>query len=143
MLPVIHRGINPRVFNNIFDDDFFTGFFGDTNKGTMPAVNISESNEDFRIELAAPGYKKEEFKIDLDKNVLTISVEQQEKKEEGDDKKILRCEYRYSSFSRAFTLPDSANSDKINASYDNGLLTVNIPKHDSARTKPARQINIK
>jgi len=143
MLPVIHRGINPRVFNNILDDDFFTGFFGDTNRGTMPSVNIAESNDEFTIELAAPGYRKEEFKIDLDKNVLTISVEQQEKKEEKEDKKMIRCEYRYNSFSRAFTLPDSANSDKINAAYDSGVLTVNIPKHDSARTKPARQISIK
>ncbi len=143
MLPVIHRGINPRVLNNIFDDDFFTGFFGDTNKGTLPSVNISESNEDFRIELAAPGYKKEDFKIDLDKNVLTISVEYQVKKEEKEDQKMLRCEYRYNSFSRAFTLPDSANSDKINASYADGILCINIPKHETAKTKPARQINIK
>lgn len=143
MLPVAYKGINPRVFNNIFDDDFFTGFFGDSNKGTLPAVNISESNEDFRIELAAPGYRKEDFKIDLDKNVLTISVEQQDKKEEQEDKKLLRCEYRYSTFTRAFTLPDSANSDKINASYADGVLAITIPKHETAKTKPARQISIK
>lgn len=143
MLPVIHRGINPRVLNNIFDDDFFTGFFGDSNKGTLPAVNITESNDDFKIELAAPGYKKDDFKIDLDKNVLTISVEHQEKKEDKEDSKILRCEYRYTSFSRAFTLPDSANSDKIGASYTDGVLMINIPKHDTAKTKPARQISIK
>lgn len=143
MLPVVHRGLNPRVFNNIFDDDFFTGFFGDTNKGTMPAVNIAESNDDFKIEFAAPGYKKEDFKIDLDKNVLTVSVEHQEKKEEKEDKRMLRCEYRYNSFSRAFTLPDSANSDKISASYSDGVLSVTIPKHDTAKTKPARQISIK
>jgi HSP20 family protein len=143
MLPVIHRGFNQRALGSIFDDEFFTGFFGDSNKGTLPAVNITESNDEFRIELAAPGYKKDEFKIDLDKNMLTISVEQQEEKKEGDDKKMLRCEYRYTSFSRAFTLPASANSDKISAGYDNGVLTVTIPKHDSAKAKPARQISIK
>lgn len=143
MLPVIHRGIHPRHLSNIFDDDFFTGFFGDTNKGTLPAVNITESNDDFSIALAAPGYRKEEFKIDLDKNVLTISVEHQEQKEEKEDKRMLRCEYRYTTFSRAFTLPDSANSDKISAEYNDGVLKVVIPKHDTAKTKPARQINIK
>lgn len=143
MLPVTHRGLNPRIFNTIMDDDFFTGFFGDSNKGTLPAVNITESNEDFSITLAAPGYKKEEFKIDLDKNVLTVSVEHQERKEEKEEKKMLRCEYRYNSFARAFTLPDSANSDKINASYADGVLTVTIPKHETAKTKPARQISIK
>ncbi len=143
MLPVIQRGINPRVLNNIFDDDFFTGFFGDSNKGTLPAVNITESNDNFSIDLAAPGYKKDDFKIDLDKNVLTISVEHQEKKEDKEDSRMLRCEYRYTSFSRAFTLPDSANSDKIAASYNEGVLKINIPKHDTAKTKPARQISIK
>ncbi len=143
MLPVIHRGINPRVFNNLLDDDFFTGLFGDTNKGTLPAVNITEGSEEFTIQLAAPGYKKEAFKIDLDKNVLTISVEHQEKHEEKEDHKLLRCEHRYVSFSRAFTLPDSANSDKISATYTDGVLHVSIPKHDTAKTKPARQISIK
>jgi HSP20 family protein len=143
MLPVRHRGLNPRVFNTIFDDDFFTGFFGDTNRGTLPSVNITEGNDEFSIELAAPGYKKEDFKIDLDKNVLTISVEREEKHEEKEDQKLLRCEYKYNSFSRAFTLPDSANSDKIAAGYADGILSINIPKHDSHKTKPARQIDIK
>lgn len=143
MLPVIQKGINPRFVNNVFDDDFFTGFFGDSNKGTLPAVNISESNDDFTISLAAPGYKKGEFKIDLDKNVLTISVEHQEKQEEKEEKKMLRCEYRYNAFSRAFTLPNSANTDNISANYADGVLTVTIPKHETAKAKPARQIAIK
>lgn len=143
MLPVMHRRVNPSLFNSLLDDDFFTGFFGDTNQGTMPAVNISETNDEFSIELAAPGYKKEDFRINLDKNVLTVSVEHREKKEEKEDKKMLRCEYRYNAFSRAFTLPDSANSDKISAGYSEGVLTVVIPKHDTAKTKPAREISIK
>lgn len=143
MLPVIHRGINPRVFSNLMDDDFFTGFFGDTNKGTLPAVNISERNDAFNVELAAPGYKKDAFKIDLDKNVLTVSVEHEESHEEQEDNKMLRCEHKYAAFTRAFTLPDSANSDKISATYADGVLSITIPKHDSAKTKPARQISIK
>lgn len=142
MLPAIQRGLRPRLFSSLIDDDFFSNFFDEDSKGSVPAVNIFETKDDFRIEVAAPGYKKDEFKIDLDRNVLTISSEREEKKED-EDKKLLRCEYNYRSFSRAFTLPQSANLDKVDAKHENGVLTVIIQKREDAKEKPARQISIK
>jgi HSP20 family protein len=107
----------------------------------MPAVNIVEGKEDFRIEVAAPGLEKNDFKIDLDNNVLTIISEKEMKSEEKDDQ-YMRREFSYSSFSRSFALPDSVNEEKISAKHKDGVLTIHIPKKEEAKVKPVKEIKI-
>jgi HSP20 family protein len=107
----------------------------------MPAVNITEGKEDYRIDVAAPGLKKEDFKISLDNNVLSISSEK-EYKNETRDENLLRREFSYSSFSRSFTLPESVNGDKIKATHNDGILSIVVPKREEAKVKPVRDIKI-
>lgn len=107
----------------------------------MPAVNIVEEKDDFRIEVAAPGLDKKDFKIDLNNNVLTISSEKNDEKEEKSER-FMRREFSYSSFKRSFTLPETAQVDKIVANHKNGILQITIPKKEEARVKPPRQIAI-
>lgn len=106
---------------------------------TVPAVNISEEKEAFKVTMAAPGMKKDDFKIDVEGNLITISAESEESKEEK-DKKYSRKEYNYSSFSRSFTLPQDVNKDKIEAKYDNGVLTLALPKKDEVKQTPGKKI---
>ncbi len=97
-----------------------------------PAVNITEEKDDYLVSLAAPGLKKDDFKIDVEGNTLTISSEKEEKKEEK-EAKYTRKEYSYSSFERSFTLPDEVNKDKIEARYEDGLLKLILPKREEAK----------
>jgi HSP20 family protein len=96
---------------------------------TVPAVNITENKDDYSVSLAVPGMKKDDFKIDVDGNMLTISCEKGESKEEK-DKKFTRKEYNYSSFSRSFTLPDEVNKEKIDAKYEDGVLKLSLPRKE-------------
>ena len=110
---------------------------------SMPAVNIAEKNDNYMVTLAAPGLKKEDFKIDLDGNMLTISSEKEENKEEKDEK-FTRQEYSYSSFSRSFTLPEDVKQEKIDASYQNGELKIVLPrKEELKKAAVTKQIQIK
>lgn len=114
------------VFDNFFNDE--DGFFKAVSKGTsIPAVNTSETKTMFEMEIAAPGMKKDDFKIEIDNNVLTISSSKESSSEE-DEKNYTRKEYSYSSFSRSFRLPDNVKSEKIKAAYADGILKVMIPK---------------
>ncbi|MDY0254930.1 MAG: Hsp20/alpha crystallin family protein [Tenuifilaceae bacterium] len=131
----------PSLVDTFFGDDFLSNFFDNTNLGTVPAVNIIESKDDFAIEVAAPGLEKKDFNVDVHNNVLTISS-QKEFKDEQRDEKVMRREFSYTAFKRSFSLPDGADSDKIKASYKDGILTVTIPKKEEAKEKPARQISI-
>jgi len=139
----------PRLKNKTFFpswvDDFFTNpmlpDFEHRVGATMPSVNINEDANQFNIEVAAPGMEKKDFKINLNNNVLTVSSEHEEKSEEK-NKKHLRKEFSYTSFSRSFTLPNTVKEDGIKASYTNGLLSITIPKKEEAKEKPARQIAI-
>ena len=109
---------------------------------TMPSVNIIEGNDDFRIEVAAPGMKRDDFKIELDNNVLTIASHIEAKKEEK-DKLFTRREFNYQSFQRSFALPENKiEGEKITAKYADGILYVTVPKREEAKVKPARQISI-
>ena len=110
---------------------------------TTPAVNIIETNEDYRLEMVAPGMKKESFKVELQNGVLTITYDHDDNREgERRDWKYLTHEYNYHSFSRSFSLPDAVDAQKIEARYENGILNLLLPKRDEARKKPARQITI-
>ncbi|MFA0961180.1 Hsp20/alpha crystallin family protein [Roseivirga sp. BDSF3-8] len=129
-------------------DDFFNMELGNwknrnfsSTDTTLPAVNIKEDDDGFTVEMAAPGMKKDDFKIDLENNLLTIASEKKEEKKE-DKGKYSRKEFSYCSFQRAFTLPDSADNDKIGAKYENGVLFISIPKKEEAKPVPPRQISI-
>ena len=111
----------------------FRGNFWDTMvpefTSTVPSVNIRENKNDYQIEMAIPGMKKEDFNIDVDGNVMTIWCEKEsESEDEKESVGFSRREYNYSSFSRSFTLPQNANADKVAAKYTDGMLTLNIPK---------------
>lgn len=132
--------------SNLFDDLFNTesGNWRRRNysstETTLPKVNIKENESGFEVEIAAPGMKKEDFNIMLDKDILTISSE---KNEETDESSIyLRKEFDYQSFQREFTLPDTADGEKIKGAYKNGILTITIPKKEEAKPKPAKTISI-
>lgn len=107
----------------------------------MPAVNISENEDSFMLEMAAPGMQKSDFKINLDNNVLTLSSEKQDEQEENNEN-FSRKEFNYSSFSRSFTLPKSIDFDKIKADYKDGILKVSLPKREDAKVALNRQIEI-
>ena len=142
MLPRLRTRTSwPNLFDEFLNDNLMPGFFNWETGQNMPAVNITEGKNDYRIEVAAPGLKKEDFKISLDNNVLSISSEK-EYKNETKDENVLRREFSYSSFSRSFTLPDSVNGDKIKATHDDGILSVVVPKKDEAKVKPVRDIKI-
>jgi len=142
MIPMIRRkSMLPSLGDGFFGDDTFARFFDVPANTTMPAINIKEGKEEFNIEVAAPGFEKKDFKIDLNNNVLEISSEKEEKNEEDGDK-LMRCEFKYASFKRFFTLPDTIESDKIKATYKDGILNVTIPKKEEAKVKPVRQISI-
>lgn len=117
------------AFNQIFDDMFGTGNF-DKNM-FLPKVNIKEDKEGYAIDLAAPGMKKDDFKIELDNNVLTISAEGKEDCVETYN----RREFTYQAFRRSFTLPEIADAEKIKASYKDGILSLQIPKKEKAKPR--------
>jgi HSP20 family protein len=127
--------------NDIFESIFNDSFFSDRMVTRVPAVNISESADHFHIELAAPGLKKQDFKISVDDNQLNISVEQQtENKENG--RKYNKREYSYNSFVRSFTLPELADHSRIEAAYEDGVLKIDVAKKEEAKSI-SRQIELK
>ena len=142
MLPVISKRMNhPSLADEFFGHDLFNDFFGWNRELTLPSVNIAESNNGYLIEVAAPGLSKEDFKIDVEDHVLTISSKKEEKKEDKGDSYIRR-EFNYSTFSRSFTLPEWVNEDKISASEKNGVLSIEIPRKDESKSRAPRSIRI-
>ena len=142
MLPTLRaKSAWPNLVEEFFNGDLFPRFFDAENRQSLPAVNIIESKDDYRIEVAAPGLNKEDFKVNLENNVLTVSSEKEEN-QESNEKKVMRREFSYYSFSRSFTLPQTINSDKIMASHKDGILTITIPKKEEAKEKHARDIKI-
>ncbi|HOW24237.1 MAG TPA: Hsp20/alpha crystallin family protein [Bacteroidales bacterium] len=142
MLPVIRRkSFVPGFVDEFFGRDFLSDLFEDKTGISMPAVNILEAKEDFKLEIAAPGLTKKDYRIQVENNVLTISSEKEEKQEEKDSR-FMRREFSYSSFTRSFTLPMTVAADQITASYNEGILTITIPKKEEAKEKPAREIKI-
>lgn len=135
----------PGFFNDFFTKDFSNwGLSNNSNTNTtIPAVNIRETAENFVVEMAAPGMKKDDFKIELDGTLLTINSEKEEEFEEKDGEKYSRKEFSYQSFQRTFQLPkEVVDSEKIEAKYENGLLKLLIPKREEAKQKPPRTIRI-
>lgn len=134
----------PSLFDRFFDGDLFDWSnhnFSNTNT-TIPSVNIKENSDAFTVEVAAPGFEKGDFKIELNLNTLSISSEKKVEAETKEGEVFTKREFSYQSFSRSFTLPQIADGDRIEANYQNGILTVLIPKREEAKPKPARMIEI-
>ena len=135
----------PVIFNDLFTRDLWN--WGLSNNSatntTIPAVNMSETPDRFDVEVAAPGMKKEDFRVELDGNMLTISSERKNEWENKEDQRYTRREFSYQSFQRSFQLPAQVvDSDRIEAKYENGLLRLMIPKKEEAKQKPPRMIQI-
>jgi HSP20 family protein len=129
-----------RFWNN----DLFDMWETDRLVQTVPSINIREEDKSFEIEMAAPGLKKEDFNIDVDNNLVTISSEKEtENKDDGGKKGYSFREYNYSSFSRSFTIPDNADADKIEACYKDGVLCMSIPKKNEAPGTKSQKIKVK
>ena len=130
-------------------DELFNGFFGrdlshlvgsDDMQRSTPRVNITESKEGFKLDLLAPGFRKEDLKMNVEDSTLTISAEKKNQDlAEGD--RYTRREFGFSAFKRSFGIPENVDTESISAEFTNGVLTVNIRKYEPA--KPAvREINI-
>ena len=145
-----------KVSNNWFPstpsvfDRFFNGDLMDWNRSnfsstdtTLPAVNVKENKDEFRIEVAAPGLKKEDFKLNYDNGRLTISSEFKNQSEEKEGDKVTRREFSYQSFQRSFTVAENVvDSDKISANYKSGILYITLPKREELKPKPSKEIKI-
>lgn len=134
----------PSIFDRYFYNDPFEWMKNDysgTNT-TLPSVNIKESPEDFEVEMAAPGLTRDDFRIEINRDLLTISSVKEYGNEINEKEHFTLREFSYQSFTRSFTLPNSADSSKIEAKYDRGILNVIIPKKDEAKPRPPRQITV-
>ncbi|WP_276501922.1 Hsp20/alpha crystallin family protein [Terrimonas pollutisoli] len=136
-----NRAMTPwREFFNV--DNFFDNNWLSKWERDFPAVNISESETAYSVEVVAPGFKKEDFKLKVDDDILTISAEaKSEKTETGDRKEYTRREYSYSSFTRSFHLPDNVKDDSIAATYKDGILNLELPK-SKAQVKATKEIAV-
>ena len=141
MLPVMNRNLwMPEEFNDFFDTDFMPRV-----SATAPAINVKESEKDYTVELAAPGLTKYDFNVNIDNDGnLHIKIENKSNKKDEDKKShYLRREFSYSKYEQTLLLPDDVEKDKIAASVNHGVLTVELPKLVKAEEKTARQIEIK
>ena len=130
----------PEIFNDFFANDWMT-----RTNSTAPAINVIEDDKDYKVEVAAPGMNKEDFKVNVtDDNYLVLTMEKKnESKDEDKKKKYLRREFSYHKFEQSLVLPEDVNKDEIQASVNDGILTIEIPKMKVAEKQPAvKQIEI-
>ncbi len=135
----------PTLFDDFINRDNFNwriSNFSNTNT-TIPAVNIKETADSYKVEVAAPGMTKNDFKVALEGDLLTISSEKSEQQEEAENQKFTRREFSYQAFERSFTLhKEVVDIDKIEAKYEEGVLSLLIPKKEEVKVKAPRLINI-
>jgi HSP20 family protein len=124
-----------RYFNRTWDDDC------GPNCQCQAAVNITESDEAYHIDVAAPGLDKGDFSITIDEGALTIKASEETKVEESKGR-TTRKEFSYSNFTRVFTLPEQVDQDKISSTYDNGILRIILPKTEESKPKPVREVKV-
>jgi HSP20 family protein len=137
------RWNNPATLSDMFDNFLFDDHkpYRMANKHCGPATNIIENKDSFVLDLAVPGVKKDDFKVNLDNKFLNISLER--KNEKSDEKtNYTRREFSYNSFSRSFSLPDSVDAEKIKAEYIDGILSITLPKKDEAKLISNKEIKI-
>ncbi|MCB0637317.1 MAG: Hsp20/alpha crystallin family protein [Lewinella sp.] len=132
-----------RVFDDLFATDMpeWTRRNAAVSGSTLPAVNVKETEDDFRLEVAVPGMRKDDFTVEVKDGILTITG-QREQKDEQTKANYTRREFSYTSFRRRFTLPESADDAKISAAYTDGILEVVLPKKEEAKPQPVRLIEI-
>lgn len=124
------------ITNRLLNDVWFHGlhdFMGRDSVSTAPAANIIESKDAFLLELAAPGFEKEHFSLQVEKNLLTIAAQRTSNPESPTEQKFLRKEFLYENFKRSFNLPQTVNKEDIAAAYINGILNVIIPKKEEVK----------
>jgi HSP20 family protein len=143
--PATFGSVVDQIFQNnlsrFFDDDYW-GFNGSLTKSQVP-VNIRETDKTYELEMMAPGLKKEDFKLNIAGDTLTVSIEHSEdNNQENKNEGWLRREYRRQSFTRNFSLDDTVDANKVAAKYENGVLYLSIPKKENAQ-KVTRTIEIK
>ncbi|MBA3985582.1 MAG: Hsp20/alpha crystallin family protein [Flavobacteriales bacterium] len=131
----------PYIFEDLLKDSHLANVNQFAN--TLPAVNIKETSDDFQVDVAVPGKKKDDFTIELDQNVLTISSDDTSENEKtSEDGKFTRKEFNYSSFQRAFNLPETVVQEKIEATYTDGVLHIRVPKREESKQKSKRMIAV-
>jgi HSP20 family protein len=142
-----NKPVRRNALGHVLDDFFnrsLTDFVNDDFSITSPATNIIQNEDAFVIELAAPGLKKEDFDIKVDKDLLTITSESSTETSEHDEKtNYSKREFNYSSFSKSFHLPESIDADNIAANYDNGVLKLTLKVREEAKVKEPKKIEIK
>ncbi len=131
--------VNPW-FADVFESVFNDSILADRLVSRVPAVNIAETDGNFQIELAVPGFKKEDFKISIDKNVLSISTEKKNE-DAQEDKRFSKREFSYAAFTRSFTLPETIDHNKIDAAYTDGILKLTVAKKEEAKIQ-SREIAV-
>jgi len=134
---------------NLFDDFFSRDLWNwglnnnSSTNTTIPMVNVKETGENFEVEMAAPGMDKQDFKVELDGNLLTITSEKNQENEVKEGERYSRREFSYQSFQRSFQLPkEVVDADRIEAKYENGVLKLVIPKNENAKPRPPKTIQI-
>lgn len=131
----------PSIFNDFFDNDWMAKA-----NATAPAINVIESDKDYKVEVAAPGMTKDDFNIHLSEDnelVITMEKKNETKEENKENKKYLRREFSYSKFQQSLVLPDDVEKDKIGAAVNNGVLTIDLPKRQpEEKAKVNRSIEI-
>ena len=141
--PSVRGPVLPTVKGSPLTDFFdYDRFFHSPWEHSWPAVNVKENDKAFEVELAAPGFNKNDFDISVDDGVLTVSgiSKREDEKKEGN---YTRREFGYSSFSRSFNLPANTSEEDIQAKYEEGVLKLIIAKKNIATAKPKRSIEIK
>jgi HSP20 family protein len=143
-----NRHLIPAI-PSLFEDFILRDLLDSSNRNwkssesTLPAVNVAETNDDFTIEVAAPGMRREDFHVELDNNMLTISSRREDQKHGKNIGNYTRREFSYQSFQRTFTLPeDKVEGEKISAKYVDGILYITVPKKEEAKIKPPKQISV-
>ena len=145
MKPIKYNPFLPKSVSTFFEDTFnrnLSDFFGGDYFLSQPSVNVVESKDNYRIEVAAPGLEKEDFELKVENGLLKISASK-EQKEEVKEGNYMRREFNSSSFTRSFDLPDSVDADKIAAKYENGVLLITVPKKEESKAKVGKAIEIK
>lgn len=139
------RGLWPKMVKDFFGAenpfDWTDRFWLPENSVEVPSANVIENDKEFKLELSAPGFGKEDFKVDVEDGVLCISAEK-EKSSEEEKENYRKKEFSYSSIRRSFTLPENVKEDKIDAKYENGILKIVLPKMAIESKKPAKEIKV-
>jgi len=143
---VKHRHYRPALWNSFFDDFLTRDFVATPERRvgarySVPAANAHELKDAFEVEIAAPGLQKGDFRIELNDKVPKISAERKEEQKE-EKENYARVEFSYTNFSRSFVLPETVDSAKISAKYENGILRLHLPKHAHAVVEKNREIEV-